>query len=154
MGFKEFNKYRDGVYVSVGVDAFTQENIKKYMKENLEGIQQNDSLHCTLIYSQKPLDREVDNEKYETFGTFKSFSLFGDNKDVLVVELVCEKLVERNKELVDKYKFISDFSEYKPHLTLAYKVPEDFDVCSLPEIDFKINFINEHTEPLDNNWTN
>lgn len=152
MGFKNFSKFKDGIYISVDVDGFTQENLNQYMKENLKGIQKSKSLHCTLIFSQKPLKEEVETEEYSTSGTFKYFSLFGPEKDVLVIELDCEKLIERNKELVEKYGFISDFDEYKPHLTLAYNVPKDFDINTLPGIDFKINFHNEHVEPLKLDW--
>lgn len=154
MGFKDYSKYKDGVYISVDIDSFSTENINKYIEDNLKDVEHNTSLHCTLIYSKKPLNRDVKNEEYEAIGTFKKFSLLGPNSDVLVIELDCDKLTQRNKELVEEYDFVSDFGEYKPHITLAYKIPKDFDIDNLPVIDFKINFINEHTEPLDIKWSN
>lgn len=153
MDFKNFKKYEDGVYISVNLSPSSTVELNAYMQENLSTFKINKSLHCTLIYSQKPLKNEVQIEEYDAFGTFKGFSLFGPDKNILVLELDCDTLVERNKELVQKYNFISDFDEYKPHVTLAYEITKDFNLDVLPEIGFEVQFCCETIEPLDKTWS-
>jgi len=142
-----------GVYISAIPDEITSEKIKEYQEKYLKGqdIVDIDSLHCTLIYSKKPYVDNIEPEEYTAIGTFQEFNLFGPNKDTLVVEINSQDLRRRNEELVEKYGFISDFDEYKSHVTLSYNA-DGIDINALPPMDFVFTFINETVEQLDLDW--
>jgi hypothetical protein len=140
-----------GVYISVIPDEITSEKIREYQEKYLKGKDVNTELHCTLIYSKKPHVDDIEPEEYTAVGTFQEFNLFGEDKNTLVIEINSQDLRRRNAELVEKYGFISDFDEYKSHVTLSYNA-DGIDINSLPPMDFAFSFINETVEPLDENW--
>jgi 2'-5' RNA ligase len=144
--------YPKGVYVSVSLSDISKQYIEEYCNKYLSSSKTeiNYDLHCTIIYSKKEQKEEVKTKEYKYLANFSKFSKFGENKDVLVMELDCDMLIERNKELVDEYGFISDFEEYKPHITIAYK--SDIDVNYLPPFDKIIELENEQVEELDEDW--
>jgi hypothetical protein len=143
--------YPHGVYISVKLDEKTELAVREYQEKYLKGQKINDELHCTLIYSKKPQVEEIEPAEYTAVGTFKEFNLFGENSDTLVVEINSQDLQRRNEELVQKYRFISDFDEYKSHITLSYGI-ENIDLNSLPAIDFSFTFVDETVEQLNENW--
>lgn len=159
--FKEFLKeetdntvlYPNGVYIAVRPDESTTIAIKEYQEKFIKQHEINEDLHCTLIYSQKPQIEEVQTESYFATCTFDSFDLFGPKKDTLVLRLNSSELERRNKLLSNKYGFISDYDEYKPHITLAYGVA-NIDLNSLPPIEFMMVLTNEEVGHLDINYTN
>jgi len=140
--------YPDGVYIAIKLSKVTENAIKDYQQKYLRGQKLNEDLHCTLIYSQKPHKDEVESASYKAIGTFDEFSLFGP---ALVVVINSDDLVSRNNVLVDEHKFISEFDEYTPHITLCYD-STDLDINSLPPIDFEMVFEDEYVEALDTEW--
>ena len=143
--------YPDGVYISVKV---AQESIKKiyaYMDKNLPDFEKQEDMHVTLIYSTKLMNIDIKTKEYTAEASFNHFSLFGKEDKFLVAELNCTEMIERNKELVKEYKFISDYDEYKVHFTLSYD-STDIDVSKLPALDFPILLEKESVEPLNTNW--
>ena len=149
---KEQTEYKAGVYVATNLTKETEKKILEYQKANLGDADLNTDIHCTLIYSKKPLKGEVKTKSYTYTGTFKGFALFGPEQDTLVIEVECPEMVERNAELVKEYGFISDYDEYKPHVTLSYGA-KGIDLTKLPAIDFDIEFTAEYVEELDEDWT-
>jgi len=145
--------FPDGVYVSVRPSEETTIAIQKYQEKYLKGQEINQDLHCTIIYSQKPQKEEVQVKEYKAIGTFKEFNLFGPDKNVLVAEINSPDLIRRNKDLVKEYNFISDFDEYKSHITLVYNA-KNIDINSLPSMDFAFILENESVEALDTNYAN
>jgi len=143
--------YPEGVYISVKLSEETETLVKEYQEKYLKGQDINEELHCTLIYSKKPHVEEIEPGEYTAIGTFQEFSLFGPDENILVVEVNSQDLFRRNEELVQEYKFISDFDEYKSHITLSYGV-ENIDLNSLPPMDFAFKFQDEAVEPLNTNW--
>jgi len=140
-----------GVYISVIPDEITSGKIKEYQEKYLKGKEINRELHCTLTYSKKPHVDNIEPEEYTAIGTFQEFNLFGPNKDILVVEINSQDLRRRNEELIEKYGFISDFDEYKSHVTLSYNA-DGIDINALPPMDFVFTFTNETVEQLDLDW--
>ena len=131
--------HRTGVYVSVKLAKESMKDFNDYLEKNLPDYNHTPEPHLTLIYSKKEFNGEVETKDYTVEAKFKSFSVFGKEEKALVAELTSEELVNRNKELVDEYDFISDFDPYKPHITLAYDVG-DFDVSTLPPINMTFKF--------------
>ena len=143
--------FPDGVYISVKLSEETELAVKEYQEKYLKGQKINTDLHCSLIYSKKPQVEEIEPAEYTAVGTFKEFNLFGENKDALVAEINSQDLLKRNEALVQEYKFISEFDDYKPHITLSYSV-ENLDLNLLPAMDFAFKFQDEAIESLDTNW--
>jgi len=144
--------YNVGVYISVKITPESKILFDKYVKQYLGDFEPNPEPHLTLIYSKKSFKGIIKNKPYTVSCKFKKFSIFGKTEMALVAELSSDELVKRNSELVKQYGFVSDFDEYKPHLTLVYDIPEDFEIESLPEIDFELSFNNETIEQLDMEW--
>ncbi len=144
-------EYPNGVYISVKLSEETENYVKEYQRKYLKNQKINKELHCTLIYSQKPQVDEIIPSSYKAIGTFQEFNFFGPDNNTLVVEINSQDLRRRNEELVEKYGFISDFDEYKSHVTLSYEV-ENVDLNSLPPMDFVFNFEDESVEHLDKSW--
>jgi hypothetical protein len=143
--------YPGGVYISVKLSEETELAVQEYQAKYLKGQKINEKLHCTLIYSKRPQVEEIQPGEYQAIGTFQEFNLFGPDEDTLVVEINSQDLLRRNEELTQEYKFISDYDEYKSHITLSYGI-ENIDLNSLPAMDFAFIFENEEVEPLDTNW--
>ena len=144
--------YKEGVYISIGVDKETIDKIHEYMDTHLKELDCNkDEIHTTLIYSDKPYNKEIEPKEYTAKGTPTGFELFGNDKDSLVLLINSPELEERNEELTKQHGFVSDFAEYRPHITFSYSA-EGFDISKLPAIDFDITFENETVAQLDTDW--
>lgn len=73
--------------------------------------------------------------------------LFGENKDTLVMTFDNEILQKRHLKGREKYKIEWRFDEYRPHITIANDLDSDFDLSSLPPIDFDIELVFEYSQP-------
>lgn len=84
--------------------------------------------HVTVVYG---FDRDVDPE--EVFGIVRQFmpltielgqvtKFDGDDRDVLKIDVVSDRLVQLNAVLVETFKdrVTVTFPDYHPHVTLAY----------------------------------
>lgn len=145
-------KQYKGVYVSLKPVNGSLEIFNEYIEANLKGYKTTPDPHLTLIYSKKPFDGEIKVEDYEAGGLVKGFSIFGTEEKALVAEIESSDLIDRNATLVKKYGFISDFGEYKPHITLVYGIEEDFDLGTLPKFPQELIFGEETATELDLNW--
>lgn len=143
--------FPEGVYISLSMTSESSEKVKEYCRRVLPDMKLNEHQHLTLIFSKKPSNEMPILKQYKTRVKFKGFSLFGPNKDTLVAEVESVKLVDRNKELVKKYNYVSDYDEYKPHFTLGYGV-SGLDLDILPPLDFVIEFDQERVERLNLDW--
>ncbi len=148
---KRSMKYPDGVYISIEIDPETIKNIYNYMDKHLPDLKKHEDMHVTIIYSTKPMNKEIKTEEYTAEATFKNFNLFGKDDKYIVAELKCSDLDDRNEKLTDQYGFVSDFDEYKPHFTFSFD-HTDIDVTKLPKLDFPILLENETVKPLDSDY--
>jgi len=146
--------YPKGVYIDLKLTESSYNELSKYINDissKIQNIKPNTDLHCTLIYSKKEHNEEIKPQEYQCTAIPKTLSLFGENKDTLVLELNSDCLKQRNKYLMDKYNFISDFKEYKPHITLAYEC-SNIDVNGIELPNFIIELENETIQELNENW--
>jgi len=135
-----------GVYISVKPNKETEIKLKEFQKNYI--LNPNNNLHVTLIYSKKENEfKYIKTRRFKKFkATFKKWEIFDENTLVAILET--EDLINRNKELVNEYDFISDFNEYTPHITLSYNFNKLLD---LPKLNFELIFNNETSEELDIN---
>ena len=145
--------FENGVFISLMLSEESKPSFLQFMKDNIPEAEPNPDPHITLIYSKKKFDGDVKIEEYSVEGNVKGFSIFGQRGErILVAEIDSEVIKNRNKNLVSEYGFISDFDEFKPHITLTYKMPEDFDIKTLPDFDTPLVFDRESVKELDLDW--
>lgn len=152
--FSEFIKedeegieYPNGVYIATKLSDITINNINEYRSLYFGNLELEAELHCTLIYSKKPFKGKIVNKSYTYRGTVESFELFGPEHDTLVAKVKSPEMEMRNAELIEEHDFASNYDEYKPHVTLAFKA-QDTILYALPPMNFVFEFIMEYTEGL------
>jgi len=145
--FKLFEKnYKDGVYISLKLADKSKKYFNSYLKKYLSDYTIVTEPHLTLIFSKKPFEGDIKTKDYVVKGSVKQFNLF-DN--ILVAEIDSGIIKKRNKELTKKYNFVSDFKDYKPHISLAYNFTGDLN--DLPPME-DLYFDSETVEELDLSW--
>ena len=143
--FLELNKERySGVYMALKLSDYSDRALKEFQES--QGGELEENLHCTLIYSDKPFIGKIEVKEYSLIVKPKKFSLFGENNDILVLEVESRELMKRNRELMQQYGFIQDWA-YNPHITLATNFSGDVDSLVLPSFDIILE--NEYLEALD-----
>lgn len=133
MTFREFleletQEHYTGVYMALKLSKYSERELKEFC-EPLYDLDEN--LHCTLIYSNKPFIGKIEVKDYSIIVKPKKFSLFGENNDILVLEVESSELMNRNRELMQQYGFIQDWG-YNPHITLVTNFIGDIKSLELP----------------------
>jgi hypothetical protein len=141
-----------GLYVAAFFDEETNNNIAEYMRINKIPAPVNTaSLHTTIVYSTVPVpnfepNHSVDIDIDTTHATFECWEMRNGSR-CLVLKYFSPYLQFRFTEAM-KNGAMYDFDEYKPHISLSYEIPEEFDVSLLPKIDFQLKIVGEYSEPL------
>lgn len=128
------------------------EKILKFIEDNNipNGLSAED-LHTTVIYSTKPAKVELYDVK-NVVGTFVRFSKFGEDKNVLVMEVACKPLEKLHDYYMEKYPLSWNWPEYKPHITLSYDASTVDETKLIWPADSIIIFCAQYQEPLDLEW--
>jgi len=105
-----------------------------------------DEFHITICYSKLPIE-------YSAAGILpplpvkpKGFSIFGKEKEYLVLEVSSPFASNRN-EYARLLGAVSDFPDYKPHISLA-KDSGITDTKDLPPIDFLLYLYREEVSAI------
>lgn len=151
-----------GCYIAVKYNPFSVNKIKqiaeKYQVPNIIPL---DKFHTTLIYSTKGAENvEVyEDTEYVVLADKLDIWQSKSGENCLVLKVDCKQLVDRNEELMDKYQFISDYDEYKPHVTLSYDIG-DWDMIAEMQSYLNNNKIynmlltaGEYQEELKTEWS-
>lgn len=99
-------------------DIYTRKKSPNYGRE--------DEIHITALYG---IYTDEIKEINSLFDNYKKFDVkLGEIKifvnqpkfDVVVIDIISNGLVKLNKFLAKKVKYINQYGEFKPHLTIAY----------------------------------
>lgn len=138
---------------------FDDESVSEIMhlSEGLPARTPRSQLHVTLIYSKAPIIFTPRGELKTPFEAKpKKYSLFTTDKaaNCLVLELDCEDLVNRHKQIMSETGASYDFPVYHPHVTLSYDVGDGFDVKTMPDLESvpTLYLTEEYGQKLDLNW--
>ena len=114
-----------GLYIAVNYNPYSVNKIIE-IAENYQvpNIIASDKFHTTLIYSTKGAENvEVyDNIQYVVLPNALDIWTSKSGEKCLVLKVDCKQLVDRNKELMSRYGFVSDYPEYIPHITISYAI--------------------------------
>jgi len=158
MKLKDILKSKIGLYAAVNFSDDTINRILRYCKNaNIPNVLNSDEIHCTLAYSKtdvpsfEPLKAVLEIAKPIGFEVWPSSpNTLKDNiKYCIVMKIESEYLQNRFKHIMS-LGATYDYDFYKPHISLSYDVPKDFDVLKLPSLSEigNIEIISEYTESL------
>jgi 2'-5' RNA ligase len=137
-----------GIYIGMKPTIQSQKEIMMIIGMNpIANAIKPDQLHTTIIYSRKYDRVNLIPLRYAQ-GVFSKLSLFGEDKNVLVMELSSESLVSEHEKIMREYDLTWDWDEYKPHITLSYNFTGNLNDIVIPE-GFTIEFDLEYQEDLD-----
>lgn len=131
---------KPGSYIGWKFNQESVDRIMKYAKDcKLEYPSKPSKIHITVLFSRKYCENLIPKGKFNTLLPVEihKLEIFGPDEKgerFLVIRLKNKEIMERNKELMDRYNVVSDYGEYKPHVTLGYQIKEDFDIGALPDV--------------------
>lgn len=148
-----------GTFAGVRFDSDTMKGLQQYQKDNkIPHVVDKGKLHCTLLYSEKPLlNYEAQGKIDPPFvGKFKKFSIFESSSDektsnCLVLEFDCPELNKRHEDLMKKHKATFNHDKFKTHVTLSYNVG-DLKVGDLPDYKSDLIMNHEYSHPIQDGW--
>jgi 2'-5' RNA ligase len=147
-----------GTYVGRKLDSVSRQLIMILQKEL--GLGQNsvkeEDLHITMMYSfdqpRFPFVPEMKSIKSE-IGTSAKLDWFGEDKKTLVLAFDCPELKARHLEIGTFYGLRHTYNPYKPHVTLAYDVPNPEKInLTKGVLPAYLRFIGEYHQELDLDW--
>jgi len=95
--------------------------IKDFQNNISDVIEIEDEPHVTVLYGIKNLEDKDNIKQTAMSGKLGKINKFRqEDKDVLIVEIDSEDLKAKNKEIRDNFDVNVTYSNYIPHLTLAY----------------------------------
>lgn len=145
-----------GLYVAAFFDEETNYRIAEYLRiNNIPMPVTSASLHTTIVYSKVPVttfepNHSVDIGVNTKHASFECWDMRNGAR-CLVLKYFSPYLHMRFEEAM-KAGAMYDFDEYKPHVTLSYSMPEDFDVATLPALGFPLKIVGEYSEPIIQDW--
>jgi len=156
----ELNKKNSGAFIGW---KFNQESINRICNYlhlcKFQYPAKPSSLHITVLYSRNNCPNLIPHGKFNSLipidiHKLDLFEPNENNQNMVVLRLKNIQLVNRNIQLMHKYKVVSDFGTYKPHVTLAYKINKNFNLNDLPHVkNIGRLFVNEeYFNPLNNNF--
>ena len=162
MNFKEFyegeERRKTGTYVSTTFTKDTINRLHAWAEEQNFGpgssLTKMDDYHCTIIYSRKTLDDDVQINRFVQYDcTPIHFSVFpyNENSKCLVLELKAHGLTKIHEDMIAAGA-THDYPDFKPHITIALDVPSDFKTDALTLPKFHLQTLRVKSEPLDLNW--
>jgi hypothetical protein len=160
MKLTELQETKKGTYAGVRFSEQTKHNIRTYIADNrIPRPLSVSKLHTTLLYSRKycpdyeplgMLDKPIIAKPAE-WDVFMTRPTKGEPTRCLVLKLFCPDLVARHMNLMGELQAEYDFLEYTPHISLSYNIG-DYDINTLPPVDFDIEIVEEYGKDLDLDW--
>lgn len=146
-----------GIYVAVRYSANSKSKLAEFMtKFDIPNRISVDKLHTTLIYSRL-YDDVVVNDNVFYIAKPKKFEIWPtqNGNNALVLKLTSPELVDRHNYLMKNYNLTYDYDEYKPHITLSYNVPTEYNMLPLIDAIDELGYLNifeEYKEDLVLDW--
>lgn len=156
----QYAKHKDGTYVALEMSKESKDLLDTFVEMNLgltERVDKN-TYHITVIYSRTPVPSAEaltnTNTSIPVEAQPVGYEIFPTKNDglCLVMRIICPYATRINSQLA-REGATSDYTEYKPHITIAYNIKEQVDVNSLPVPQFQLIFDKIKVDPLDPQFT-
>jgi len=165
-----FNK---GIYIDAKPDPNSIEKIWRYLKQVGIPVMPINKTHTTIIYSRRAPQGDFQIIDKQLVAEPKAFRIFGkgtkDSPYALVIELESPGLQKLYREYMRGYHLVSDYPEYRPHITVTYDIErvmpglkkltpkqkntiENIFSKMIPELPKQIRFVKQSVQELDTNW--
>lgn len=135
----------------------TREAILDFLSDNkIPNPLKSELIHCTICYSRVwCAERALGDIDPHWKGNFETYNVWQTSSDsdsdepgtCLTMSFICPEMTDRHMHL-RKHGATHDYPEYKPHVTLSYEVPEDYNHIVLPIYGGPLHFNHEFSEPL------
>jgi len=150
----QYARHKDGTYVSMDLSEESRALLDNFVEMNLGLTERVDpsTYHITVIYSRSPVPSA---EQYQGYGNDQparvtGYEVFPTKNDgeclVMRIEFPFAELL--NKQLTAEGA-TSDYSQYKPHLTIAYDMKQKVNPNDLPKPQFELFFSSVKVAPLE-----
>lgn len=158
---KESPEKKSGTYVAVKFSKDSCNTLKSIAKDlSVPNVIPREKMHCTIMYSKvKNEDIEGDDSLNSVefdppkLAHMTAFDIFPsqDGNNCLVVLLDSQYLNGRFEYFRDEHGLVSDYDEFKPHVTLSYNAgefnPDDVAEDYLSKY-VGLEIVHEYIEPL------
>lgn len=142
---------KSGTYIGVRYDESSVRKLLNLTSKIPNGVLK-DKLHSTIIYSRVKIDIPLlDNMDWSAIPGKIEYWDTQDGKRAVILNVKCTDMIDRHKYIMETTKATYDYDEYKPHITLSYDVPKDYEMGPSGINELKI--ISEYKEDLDLDWT-
>jgi 2'-5' RNA ligase len=151
---QQYAKHKDGTYVSMDLSDESRALLDNFVEMSLGLTERVDpsTYHITIIYSRTPVPtaEHITGMSTNTTASVVGYEVFPTKNDgkCLVMRLQFSFAEAMNSKLT-REGATSDYSEYKPHLTLAYDMSQEIDPATLPIPQFPLSFDSVKVAPLE-----
>lgn len=151
--------YQSGVYAGVHFSEESKDEIMEMIKEmGLPNAVKRDSLHCTVLYSETPLDHfDVVADTTEINPSFKAsishFEAFDtDDGTCLVAVISSPRLFILHHTLKSASGAEHSYPTYTPHITLSYDCPDAKSYLNKTPSVRSVEVIELYAQPRVDDW--
>ncbi|CAF3427887.1 unnamed protein product [Rotaria sp. Silwood2] len=153
---KQDDKDKYGTYVSILCDKNKKTLLDKFIDLNIELNEKIEpsSYHCTIICSHIQIpsaETLIVPQNIIAYATGYDLLTTKTGGKCLVMILNCHEASRLNKLLI-QHGAISDFDDYKPHITICYNYVGNGNLTKLPIPKFDIIFDQYEVKSLDQNF--
>jgi hypothetical protein len=141
-----------GLYVAAFFSDETNQNLTKYLKDNnIPNPIVSPGFHTTIVYSRVPVNTFEPNHSVDIKINPDASLEAWDMQNGMKCLVLCYRSLYLDLRFQEAMAqgATYDFDEYKPHISLSYDLPPDFDVSALPLPEFPIHIIGEYAEPIE-----
>lgn len=138
-------------YIEVQYEPVTQGYLRDYCLNNgfdlslrFDGSQQDPEdfdFHTTVWFTTSEHRLENSQTEIDISVKPKGFALFGELKNVLVLEVQSDELQHIRDDFGDRYNMTDQFLDYRPHITMCYNYSGPLPEVNLPDFDLQANLL-------------
>lgn len=139
-------------YIEISYDAVSQGYLREFCLDNnfdltvkFSGQEQDPEdfdFHSTVFFSTS--EHHLENTSYEcsVYVKPKGFALFGENQNILVMEVESDELLEIRKGYENEHNMQDEWPSYRPHITLSYNYDGELPTIELPDFELHADQVN------------
>lgn len=143
-------------YIEVQYNPITQGYLREYCADNgfdlsvrFDGSKQDPEkfdFHSTVWFTTSEHKLKNGTLSVNITAAPTGFALFGENKNILVMEIESKGLQSIRDHYGSEYGMEDEWPDYRPHITLCYNYTGDLPTVDLPDIPLVADRLNIKTQ--------